>query len=223
MEGQSQGAPFPILPAAIQISSLLGALYPHFDILDDKVIIQSGRLQLDESLHAMGLGSCVLLLGFYCCQFLPMLAPLRKEYLGALALTQALHFLMLIARAAIFPDSLEADPAGTLLGLVAAACVSVLVLNENLAFPRDPSAAPSKPEATARARVAVLVATHALWLVFVLLFLLPYFSSLLPLQVPSQMPYGSVAAVLTQAAALARLGMFLSRRASVRRSKQKAD
>ncbi|GLI69228.1 hypothetical protein VaNZ11_013717 [Volvox africanus] len=221
MEGQ--GAPFPILPSAIQICGLLGALYPHFDILDDKFTFRTGRLQLDRSLHAMSLGSCILLLGFYCCQFLPVLAPLRKEYLGALALTQALHFLLLLARAAIFPGSLEADPAGTLLGLVAAACVSVLVLNENLAVPRDPSAASSKPEATARAGVAILVATHALWLVFVLMFLLPYFSSLLPLQVPSQMAYGSIAAVLTQAAALARLGMFMSRRAAVGlRSKQKA-
>ncbi|GIL92518.1 hypothetical protein Vretimale_19310 [Volvox reticuliferus] len=223
MAGQPQGAPFPIFPSAIQICGILGALYPHFDIVDDKFIFQTGRLQLDRSLHALNLGACILLLGFYCCQFLAVLTPLRKEYLGALGLTQALHFLLLLARAAIFPDSLEADPAGTLLGLIAAACVSLLVVNENVAFPREPSAAASKSETTARARVAVDVATHALWLVFALLFVLPYLSSFLPLQVPSHMPYGLVAAVLTQVIALARLGLFISKRGVAGRYfKQKA-
>ncbi|GLC39802.1 hypothetical protein PLESTB_001405800 [Pleodorina starrii] len=221
MDGASQ-APFPILPAAIQICSILGAIYPHVDIIDDKIVVQTGRLQLDQTLHALSLGSCFLLLGFYCCQFLPALAPLRREYLGALGIMQMGHFLIMLARAAVFPASLRADPAGAVLGLLAVAGVYVVVTSDNVAYPNSDVA--PEPKVAARARMAVSVATHGLWLVFALMFTLPYLSSLLPMGVPSQMPYGSVAALLTQVTAITRLGVFVSGRlAAARLAKHKAD
>ncbi|EFJ48527.1 hypothetical protein VOLCADRAFT_104708 [Volvox carteri f. nagariensis] len=221
MEDTSKGA-FPILPSAIQIFTILGALYPHLDIVDDRVIIQTGRPQLEQSLHALGLGSCLLLLGFYCCQFLPPLAPLRKEYLGTLALVQIAHFTLLLGRVAFFPASFRTDSVGTLLGVVAAASVTVLILNDHLAVPARPSAAPLERQRARRAHIAVTLATHTLWLVFTLLFVLPYLSSLVPVDVPREGPYGSVAAVLAPMTALARLGVFVSgRMAAGRVAKQK--
>ncbi len=52
-------APFPLLPSAIQLVSFLGALYPHFDIVDDKIIFRTGRPQLEQSLHALVSALCV--------------------------------------------------------------------------------------------------------------------------------------------------------------------
>ncbi|KAG2428103.1 hypothetical protein HYH02_014451 [Chlamydomonas schloesseri] len=120
-------APFPLIPTGVHIVTMLGAMYPHFDIVDDKVVMRTSPGAFADSVRFTTLGCCLLTAGYYACQFVRALRPLRHEYLGTLVLLQLLYVAVVAARAWFFPAAALGDLGGCVVGLAAAALGLVLV------------------------------------------------------------------------------------------------
>ncbi|KXZ45352.1 hypothetical protein GPECTOR_55g258 [Gonium pectorale] len=189
------------------------------------------------SLQALALGCCFLFLGYYSCQFITATNPLRREYLGALALCTALHAVLAAGRAWFNPAAAAAASASTIVvGLVAGGCVTALLVHDKAAAPNPwvDGAEVKVPADKARAaRRIVAVCTHCLWALAVVAYHLPYMPSAVQSLVGPYLGPGSTAqlaplyciggAVATDVIALARFLSYVSGRVRKADKKGKND
>ncbi|KAG2427171.1 hypothetical protein HXX76_010890 [Chlamydomonas incerta] len=166
-------APFPLIPTGVHIATMLAAAFPFVEIVDDKVAVRTSPEIFADSLRYTMLGCTLLTAGYYACQFVRALGPLRHEYLGTAALLQMMYLAVVAGRAWFYPAAAAADLYGSVLGSAAAVlgivltwydkydpriCPEAVGMSDSEIFERLPTNSDAATKAAAKALSARLAA-----------------------------------------------------------------